>query len=224
MNTALIVLAKAPVARQAKTRLAPALGDEGAAALALRLLDHAVDQAALAAAALPASLELCVTPSREHPAFTRLAAMHGLQLTSQGEGDLGARMHRALSRALRGAHRALLMGTDAPALDAAMLTAATQALDGADAVFIPALDGGYALVGLRAPAAALFEGMAWSTPGVMQATRERARAAGLRLAELAPVADIDEPADLVHLPPAWRAALLAFAQEQNHEGAKPCWQ
>jgi rSAM/selenodomain-associated transferase 1 len=205
MSAALIVFAKAPVAGQAKTRLAPALGPDGAAALARRLLDHAVAQAGAAALALHASLELCVTPHAEHLAFARLALVHGLELTTQGGGDLGTRMDRALTRGLRRADRALLIGTDAPALDAALLLRAAQALDDADAIFVPALDGGYALVGLRAPAPRLFDGMAWSTPGVMRATRERAWVTGLRLAELPPVADIDEPADLVHLPAGWRA-------------------
>ncbi len=52
-------------------------------------------------------------------------------------------------------------------------------------------------------APALFDGVPWSTPQVTTTTRERARAAGLRWSEPAPVADIDEPADLVHLPAAW---------------------
>jgi glycosyltransferase A (GT-A) superfamily protein (DUF2064 family) len=84
-------------------------------------------------------------------------------------------------------------------------SAAAQALQGHDAVFVPALDGGYGLVGLKRPQPALFDGMAWSHPQVMADTRARAAAAGLRLAELPPLHDIDEPADLVHLPAAWRA-------------------
>ena len=76
-------------------------------------------------------------------------------------------------------------------------------LDDADAVFVPALDGGYALIGLRCAAPTLFSGMAWSTASVMADTRERLAAAGLSHIELPPVADIDEPADLVHLPPGW---------------------
>ena len=87
-----------------------------------------------------------------------------------------------------------------------MLRSAALALDGHDAVFVPALDGGYALVGLSRPAPGLFAGMTWSTAQVMSETRERARAAGLRWAELPPVADIDVAADLVHLchlPGAW---------------------
>jgi rSAM/selenodomain-associated transferase 1 len=197
VSIALIVFAKAPVAGLAKTRLIPALGAAGAAALAERLLVHTLAQAA--AAGFDA-LELCAAPDTQHPALQRAASAQGARLTAQGEGDLGARMNRALNRALATHAQALLIGTDAPALDAAALRAAAQALAGHDAVFVPALDGGYALVGLSRPAPALFEGIAWSTPAVMATTRERARAAGLRWAEQPAVADIDEPADLVHLP------------------------
>ena len=200
-DAALIVLAKAPVAGLAKTRLIPALGAAGAAALAERLLEHAVGAAAAAGLA---QVELCTTPDASHAAFQRLAQRHGLTLSVQGEGDLGARMQRALLRALQTHPRALLMGTDAPDLDASMLRAADEALHGHDAVFVPALDGGYALVGLSRPAPMLFEGMHWSTPQVMADTRERARAAGLRWAELPAVADIDEPEDLAGLRlPGW---------------------
>jgi hypothetical protein len=199
---AVIVMAKAPRPSGAKTRLIPALGADGAAALAGRLLDAAVAQA-LAAALGP--VDLCCTPDAADPAFRRLAGMPGLSLSMQGDGDLGARMHRALARQLSMHPAALLIGTDAPALDAAMLRHAALSLAEADAVFVPALDGGYALVGLRRPAPTLFDGMAWSTPAVMAETRSRLATAGLHHTELPPVADIDEPADLRHLPPGWLA-------------------
>jgi len=199
-GAALIVFAKAPVAGLAKTRLVPALGAAGAAALAERLLEHTV--AAGMAAGFDV-VELCTTPEAGHPAFLRLASRHGLILSDQGAGDLGERMNRALNRRLAVHARAMLIGTDAPALDAAMLRAAARAMEGHDAVFVPALDGGYALVGLGRPAPGLFEDMAWSTAEVMATTRERARAAGLRWAELPPIPDIDVAADLVCLPPGW---------------------
>lgn len=210
MSTALIVFAKAPVAGQAKTRLIPALGAAGAAALAERLLVHTLAQAAAAGFD---TLELCAAPDTSHPALQRAAAAQGATLTAQGEGDLGARMNRALNRVLALHDHVLLIGTDAPALDAAALRAAAQALAGHDAVFVPALDGGYALVGLSRPAPALFDGIAWSTPTVMAATRERARAraAGLRWAEQPAVADIDEPADLIHLSAALAASTSGVA-------------
>ena len=199
-GTALIVFAKTPVAGQAKTRLIPALGAAGAAALAERLLAHALGAAAAAGVD---TLELCATPDGGHALLQRLARQHGAVLADQGDGDLGARMQRALARALQAHGRALLMGSDVPALDAPRLRQAAAALDAHDAVFVPALDGGYALVGLRRPEPRLFEGMTWSTPQVMAHTRERAAAAGLRWAELPALADIDTPADLVHLPAGW---------------------
>jgi glycosyltransferase A (GT-A) superfamily protein (DUF2064 family) len=100
--------------------------------------------------------------------------------------------------------RVLLLGTDAPTMDAPCLREANAALVSHDAVFVPALDGGYLLVGLRRPAPTIFEGMTWSTPQVMEDTRLRLRRAGLTHCELTALPDIDEPADLVHLPPGWR--------------------
>lgn len=203
MSTALIVFAKAPVAGQAKTRLIPALGADGAAHLARRLLGHALRQAGGLSAE---HWELCVSPDTRHPAFEQAVSDTGgrLLLTLQGDGDLGERMHRALTRALATHRKALLIGTDAPAITSATLRDAAQALDRHEAVFVPALDGGYALVGLIRPLPALFHGMPWSTPRVMAETRARARQAGVEWVELDPVADIDEPPDLVHLPEAWR--------------------
>jgi len=199
---AIIIFAKAPVAGRVKTRLIPALGAAGAAALAERMLAHAV-QGAVAAA--PDTLELCAAPDATHPAFGRLAQDHGLRLATQGDGDLGQRMHRAFARVLTQHDRALVIGTDAPALDAACLRQALAKLNQHDAVFLPALDGGYALIGLRKPQASLFDGIAWSTSAVMEQTRERLQAAGLRWTELPAVADVDEPADLVHVPAGWLA-------------------
>jgi rSAM/selenodomain-associated transferase 1 len=202
-DTAVIVFAKAPVPGLAKTRLAPALGEAGAAALALRMLHHALAQA-VAAAVGP--VELCAAPDATHPAVQSAAAHSGAVLSEQGTGDLGLRMHRAFARSLVRHGRALLMGTDAPSLSAAVLREASSALQDHDAVFVPAFDGGYALVGLRRPDPRWFSDMRWSHARVMEETRERLRAAGARWAELTPVADIDEPADLVHLPPGWLAA------------------
>jgi rSAM/selenodomain-associated transferase 1 len=201
MSSALAVFAKAPVPGWAKTRLAAALGAAGAAALAARLLEHTL---AVATSAGFDHVELCAAPDANHPALQVLVARHARLATSrQGEGDLGARMERALARLLSEHEVALVIGSDAPALDAGRLDAARRALHDHDAVFVPALDGGYALVGLRRPAPSLFADIAWSSANVMAETRSRARAAGLRWCELEAVADIDEPADLAHLPIGW---------------------
>ena len=200
-TTQVIVMAKAPVPGLAKTRLIPALGAEGAARLAARLLDHALAQAR---AATPGDVILACAPDVTHAAFTEHARQGGVTLVPQGHGDIGARMHRQFMNAFdQGARRVILVGTDVPALDAALLRQADAALAAADAVFVPAADGGYALVGLRRPAPAIFEAVPWSTPAVMAATRDRLALAGLQHVELALVHDIDEPADLAQLPTGW---------------------
>ena len=204
MKPAIAVFAKAPVPGLAKTRLMPALGAEGAATLAARLLEHAATQA-VAAALGPVTL--WATPDLHHPIWARLQQSLGVALAVQAPGDLGQRMAQAFGAT---AGPLLLMGSDLPAQDAAVLRAAAASLAGHNAVFVPALDGGYGLVGLRqaTPAAlhCLFDGMCWSTPQVMAQTRQRLAAAGLRHAELPALPDIDEPADLVHLPEGWSVA------------------
>lgn len=196
MSTALIVFAKAPLAGHAKTRLIPALGAQGAAALAERLM-HAAIEHAVAAGIGP--VELCVTPDASHPAFAVAVLRHGVALTEQGDGDLGDRMARAFDRVLRRHAQALLIGTDAPRLDAAYLRGAAEALHGADAVFGPAADGGYTLVGLKKARPELFAGMHWSHDQVMAHTRLRLKQAKLHHVELAVLHDVDRPPDLVHL-------------------------
>ena len=198
----LIVMAKAPVPGYAKTRLIPALGAERSALIAQRLLEAAVGHA-LEAQVGP--VELCCAPDQRHPAFSSLVAAGEVQLESQCTGDLGARMLDAFVRAGRRMAPMLMMGTDAPALDAPMIRSAANAFDDTevDAVFVPALDGGYALIGLRRAVSSLFDNMAWSTSSVMAETRARLVLAGLRHVELPPVADIDDAADLIHLPDGW---------------------
>lgn len=213
-KVAVIVFARVPAPGRAKTRLAPALGAQGAAALAARMLRHAVGEAMacgadlvelrLAADGAEAAPWPARAPGRAHPVVDALLRAHpSLRCADQGDGDLGQRMARALEAALRTHDAAVLLGTDAPALDAARIAEAAQALRTHDAVFVPALDGGYALVGLARPAPQLFQAIDWSTPRVMAQTRACAARTGLGVAELAPVADIDEPADLVHVPPGW---------------------
>lgn len=198
------VLAKAPVAGLAKTRLIPALGPRGAARLQRQLTRAAVQTAADAGLG---AVTLWCTPHAQHPFFRALRRTTGLACRVQPEGDLGARMHAAFVLHCA-AGPLLLTGTDCPPLTAAHLRRAAQALlEDADAVFHPAEDGGYVLVGLRRPQAALFEGIAWSTPEVMAQTRARAAALGLRVRELETLWDVDVAADLAR----WRASAAAAA-------------
>lgn len=202
------VLAKAPIAGLAKTRLIPALGAPGAARLQRQLTRNSV---ATAQAAALGPVTLWCTPDAQHRFFRALHRTAGVSCRVQDDGDLGERMHQAFCRQGAGGPM-LLIGTDCPPLRPAHLRQAARALlQGDDAVFCPAEDGGYALVGLRQPQRGLFEGMAWSTPGVMAETRRRARGLGLRLRELETLWDVDVPADLVRWRDEMRSATLPAA-------------
>lgn len=195
----LIVFAKAPVPGQAKTRLAPAIGIDAAARLASRMLAHAL-RVGFASGIGP--VELCCAPDSSHPQFKR-AASEGVIVSEQGGGDLGERMQRALARGLRTYRSVVLIGTDAPGLDAEVLRSAAAALSENEVVIAPAADGGYVLVGLSRPAPGVFKDIAWSTPQVMAQTRARIEALGLSFWELPTLHDVDEPDDLVYVPAGW---------------------
>lgn len=198
----LLVFARAPVAGQAKTRLIPALGAEAAARLHGRLVRRALE-AASASGAGP--VELWCAPDCSHAFLRACEREFGCRLKAQPSGDLGQRMRFALEAGLP----AVLLGSDAPGLTGATVRDAAEALEcGNDGVLVPALDGGYVLIGLAVPAPRLFEDIGWGGDRVLEQTRRRCTQLGLRLAELPPCADIDRPEDLLHCPPELLHGLL----------------
>lgn len=199
----IIVFAKAPLAGFAKTRLASVIGDEAAAALASRMLSEAVAQAVAAGVG---DVEICCAPDTSHAQFAIEQALHQLSLTSQGDGDLGERMSSAFERALNTHRHVIIIGTDTPGLQATHLQQAANALTTHDAVFAPAHDGGYVMLGLSRAMPTVFEGVAWSTSEVMAQTREKLAELNAKCFELPVFFDIDEASDLRHVPAGWMAA------------------
>ena len=190
------VFAKAPVAGQVKTRLAPLLGLEGAAVLHARLVERALAEAAAAAVG---PVELWCAPDPDHPFFADCARRHGARLRGQGAGDLGGRMARAFDTVHAEGGALVLVGSDCPALDRHALRDAAAALREVDAAIAPAEDGGYGLVALARPHAPLFDGIAWGTATVMAETRMRLARSGLAWRELARTWDVDRPEDYERL-------------------------
>jgi rSAM/selenodomain-associated transferase 1 len=189
------VLAKAPVPGFANTRLIPAIGAHAAAVLQERMTERTV---ATALEANVGPVTLWGAPDAGHDTFLKMVVHHPITLRPQPHGDLGARMLAATSVA---AGPVLVIGTDCPALTAVHLRGAARALrdEGADVVLIPAEDGGYVLIGTRAPYPQIFSGIAWSTPRVLPETRTRVIAQRLRLAELPPLWDVDTEKDLARM-------------------------
>lgn len=195
--TRIVVFAKAPLAGFVKTRLIPALGAQGAADLARRMLSHTLAQAL---AAGTQAVELCMSPAPSDAAWNSVEFPQTVESSAQGEGDLGERMNRAINRALAQQQGpVLLMGTDCPALCTAHIAQAACQLEHHDAVLVPAADGGYVMIGLRLPCSSLFNDMAWSTPVVAGETLHRMASLGLRVWQGPMLHDIDEPVDLQHL-------------------------
>lgn len=199
-----MILAKAPRPGEVKTRLAPALGPEGAARLAERLLRRTIGTACASGLGV---VELCASPAPEDPAWRRLSWPPELVWSEQNGGDLGGRMAAVAQRVLASGANLLLLGMDCPELEAQHLQTAAAHLSGSDAALIPSLDGGYVLLGLRRFHPALFQAVPWSTDAVCAITRERLRTLGWSWSEQCPLADLDEPADLDRLPQTIRGQL-----------------
>lgn len=194
------VFAKAPVAGECKTRLIPALGAEGAAQLHQRLVRHCLDVAkGWRDATRGARVELWCAPDASHSFFADCARDYGVALRSQTGPDLGARMWLALCEAIAKGETPVLIGSDCPWLTVDDIKAAQASLINADAVFAPAHDGGYVLVGVKRAVPELFAGVNWGTGKVMAETRSAAKRTHTHLAELRSLPDLDTPADLALL-------------------------
>jgi uncharacterized protein len=101
--------------------------------------------------------------------------------------------------------QAIVVGTDIPDVSAAILVQAAQLLDAHDVVFGPVEDGGYYLVGMKAPQPAVFQDVSWSTSVVLAQSLQKAAAAGLRVApvhSLPRLRDIDTKQARSPQPPA----------------------
>ena len=183
----LSIFARLPVPGKVKTRLIPALGEEGAARLYAKLLALTVEVARESGL----EFELRVTGG-EIGAFQGLFG-EDVPVVEQGDGDLGARMARVEAPAL-------IIGSDCPGITAPLLRAAAGALEDRRVVLGPANDGGYYLIGYREPVPFLFEDMEWSTPRVLPETLARLAARGHGPAILPELADIDTAEDLAQWP------------------------
>jgi rSAM/selenodomain-associated transferase 1 len=197
-GTRVVVFAKSPQPGVAKTRLIPALGAQGAASLARRMLAHTLEQA-LAAKLGP--VELCMSPGPEDPMWADVAIPDTIERSAQGDGDLGQRMTRAVERVSTShGENVILVGTDCPSLSVDQLTEAAKMLAQYDVVILPASDGGYVLLGMKEPHPEIFTNMPWSTSAVAALTLGRLSKLGMRVWQGQTMHDIDEPADLVQLP------------------------
>jgi hypothetical protein len=186
-DTLISIFARWPEPGKAKTRLIPAFGEEGAAAIYTKLLAHTVD--VTRASGVP--FELRVTGAT--PDDFRAGLGGDLQIVDQGDGDLTAKLSRVPAPAI-------VIGSDCPSLTPAVLRAAADTLKTDPMVIGPASDGGYYLLGYREDADFAFRDMAWSTSTVFEETLRRFIARGIQPAVLPELSDIDTAEDLADWP------------------------
>lgn len=192
---ALIVFVKAPVPGKVKTRLQVPLSGVQAARLYAAFVRDAVTSARLCS---EAAVSVAYEPHPEHPDLDWLK--DAPSWFPQAEGDLGSRLIAAFARAFRaGTSKVVVIGSDCPDLESEALRQAFARLDDSQAVLGPAEDGGYYLVGLRAPMPHLFLKMGWSGPEVLKHTIERLRLRGDSHSLLTVRRDVDTFEDLKSL-------------------------
>ncbi len=189
MTPAVALFLKAPRAGTVKTRLAAEIGDAAALELYRRMAGLAL--AAVRETGFDATVWYAPADARDE-----MVGWLGAECRyePQVDGDLGARLAGSAGRATPGSVW-IAIGGDCPRLVAAHLSAAAESLEHSEVVLGPTDDGGYYLIGGRVPLPGLFTGMPWSTAAVLDQTRARLIALGLRWHELPALRDVDTAPD-----------------------------
>ncbi|MFQ5850948.1 MAG: TIGR04282 family arsenosugar biosynthesis glycosyltransferase, partial [Candidatus Binatia bacterium] len=194
---ALVVVAKAPLIGEVKTRLCPPLTPSEACTLYGCLLEDIVTKMA---DYHEAELWIAFAPGGEDY-FQRTFA-EGRRLLSQRGRDLGEKVHHIFVDLFRlGYQQVVVADSDSPTVPLSSVARAYKLLgrEGCDLVLGPSIDGGYYLVGLKSPTEGLFRQIPWSSAAVLQKTLGRASELGLRAELLPPAYDIDVEKDLRQL-------------------------
>ena len=195
-DACILQFAKAPRAGKVKTRLIPALGEDGALQLHKRLLRHtweSINTIGLADVQL-------WTDAADSTGFFEDLRPPVMKPSLQQGADLGERMRAAIAQTLQHYSQVVVIGSDCPVLDAHYLNEAFMALQqGNDVVLGPASDGGYVLIGMRMVYPELFESIPWGSDQVLKQTRQRLKALDCRWHELPERWDVDRPEDLLKL-------------------------
>ena len=196
-ETAIAILAKAPVPGTVRTPLIPLVGADGAATLYERCTDHAITTAVEAGIG---PVELWCRPSMLNPFFAEMARAHPITLRVQGSGDLGMRLFRTFEALLTAHPLAIVMGSNCPALLPVHLRMVAEALDdGYDAAFVPMDDGRCAAGGMRKASEEVFKDLSRTTGTVMDALKSRLREVRWRWLELPTLWDLDTPGGFARL-------------------------
>jgi rSAM/selenodomain-associated transferase 1 len=205
-RSALIVFLKNPTEGHVKTRLAAGIGNEKALWIYLELLSITAE-AVKNLAGISVFLYFDEALPGDASAEEHQARVHAFRngenctVAIQTGDNLGERMLNAFTEVKnKGFHKICIIGTDCPEISTALLEEAFRELDTHDLVTGPALDGGYYLLGMKQVHAPLFKDKNWSTTTVLASTMGDAADAGLSVALLRQLRDLDDSDDLAFFP------------------------
>jgi len=197
MNSELLIFTRYPEPGKTKTRLAPALGNAGAAQIHRQMAEQTITMADSFSKEYNCSLKIFYQGANIESMENWLGC-HSYH--KQCQGDLGQRLNCAFEESFLAHKKAVVaIGTDCPALGPELLFTAFQAIATTDIVLGPATDGGYYLIGLAKQHPELFEGIAWGTESVLSQTIQKAAKISLTSTMLEPLHDIDRPEDIKYL-------------------------
>lgn len=185
-----IIMCKAPELGKVKTRLAATVGDASALEIYTAMFQHILGNIHEA----PCEILLCVEGDEG-----ALPSTHYHRYAQRGDG-LGERIVNAVVDAGQ-FDACVVIGTDAPFLDAHVLGNSFTQLESSDVVIGPSLDGGYYLIGFNVMNTTLFDRISWSSEHVLLQTIERCNELDLRMELLPPMVDVDTAGDVLLLDP-----------------------
>ena len=192
MKKAWICMTRIPEAGRTKTRLMPFLSGEECAELHTAFLR---DLAELSCETTE-DFYVSYTPGDGREILREIFPAAKELFPQQGE-DLGARMHNAITKVLaQGYDACVLTGSDLPCMTAEHIESGFAALASADITLGPTADGGYYLVGAKAPCGEIFEKQTYGISTVFDATCAAAKRAGYTVAKAMPCDDVDTPEEL----------------------------
>ena len=195
MKKALICFTRVPQPGTTKTRLLGILTPEQCARLHWAFLKDL----AKIYPAMDADLFVAHTPD---PDWIRLAAVfpYAAGFFSQEGADLGEKMHNAVAKVLAMGYEAVVLtGTDLPQMTAGHLEKSFEVLETHDVTIGPNPDGGYYLIGMKAPHPEIFHVPNYGGATVYENTVRAIREAGLSFAPSLACGDVDTPDDLREL-------------------------
>jgi rSAM/selenodomain-associated transferase 1 len=206
----LIIFTRYPVPGKTKTRLIPALGEQGAADLHSRMAEYTLLN--LLTLGCDQSLEIGIYYSGGDrtlmqnwldPIISSFSENHShsrinlIFYHAQMGEDLGKRMQGAFENGFKNKiEKIIIIGTDCPDLSPHLIEETFWALNSQDVVLGPARDGGYYLIGLSQSFPMLFNDIDWGSDRVLAQTKKIIEQEQLSVYDLPVLTDVDRPDDL----------------------------